>query len=176
MIVRNVANLSDLTIRDKQANLRIAVLHLEQPRTPLKNLGILLHNERAIRTGDIICPIHSLEHIPILELQERERIRGLIVLLDRADSMPAPRLNLLNIPRNRLGNAILGNETNSNHPSRDSSYGISRVRGNSERGGRNQHATRNVGNTDKNFFGPISHMDSLKKNPHPDIGRGLKTS
>src|SRR5690606_16217017 len=140
------------------------------------NLRILLHNKRARRACDIICPIHSLEHILILELQERERIRGLVVLLDRADSMPAPRLDLLDVPRNGLGNAVLGNETNSHHPSRDSSRSISRVRGNIERARRNQHATRNVGNTDKNFFGPISHMDSLKKNPHPDMGWGLKTS
>src|SRR5699024_12598803 len=83
----------DLPIRNNNPDTVVAVLHLEHPRTVLKNIGIDGHLNETATLSDIVLAIHGLQNRTILRPQERERVGDRAILLDHQNQMAAPRLS-----------------------------------------------------------------------------------
>src|SRR5699024_10700520 len=94
-----LARLSDLTIRDDQADLTISALieNLDDPGLMRQDLGVLLHLNLVVGNLDVLLAVDELQHLGVAQLQESERIRDGVVVLDHTDSVAAPRLNLVGV-------------------------------------------------------------------------------
>src|SRR5699024_12840327 len=83
----------DLPIRNNNPDTVVAVLHLEHPRTVLKNIGIDVHLNETANLSDIVLAIHGLQNRSILRLHERERAGDRATTLDHTNSIADPRLD-----------------------------------------------------------------------------------
>src|SRR5699024_5920916 len=94
-----LARLSDLTIRDDQANLTISALiqNLDHPGLMRKNLRILLHLNLVVAHLDVLLAVDQLQNLGVAQFQEGKGLRDRVVVLDHTDSVAAPRLNLIGV-------------------------------------------------------------------------------
>src|SRR5699024_149985 len=179
-----LARLSDLTIRDDQADLTISALieHLDHPGLVRQDLRVLLHGDLVVAHLDVLLAVDELQHLGVTQLQEREAVGDGVVVLDHTDSVAAPRLNLIGVAVISFRYAILANEA-SRDETRDLKVSISARQ---QRRILNQigdpQPTRAIGNTDQNILSitqchnfPLSGINTFSLLPaviRPKIDNG----
>src|SRR5699024_10110878 len=149
-----LARLSDLTIRDDQADLAVSALieNLDYPGLMRQDLGVLLHLNLVVGNLHVLLAVDQLQNLSITQLQEGKGVRDRVVVLDHTDSIAAPRLNLVGVAVISLRYAILADKA-SRDETRDLKVSISARQ---QRRVLNQigdpQPTRAIGNTDQNVL------------------------
>ena len=179
-----LARLSDLTIRDDQADLTISALieNLDYPGLVWKNLRVLLHLNLVVAHLDVLLAVDELQNLGVTQLQEGKGVRDRVIVLNHTDSVAAPRLDLVGVAVVSFRYTILADKA-SRDETRDLKVSISARQ---QRRVLNQisdpQPTRAIGNTDQNILSitqchnfPLSGINTFSLLPdviRPKIDNG----